>query len=231
MDFLTLVNRARRECGISSAALTTFAGLSVEDTKIKDWVADAWRDLQLHRPDWGFMRKRASFTTVNGQVAYTTAQANASDVADWIRDTFSCYLTATGYPDEQVLPFMDYATWHNVYEFGASRTQSNRPMAVTIKPGAKTLAVGPVPPAGYTIEADYYRTPTELVLITDDPGAVGNGLETRWHMLLVYMSMRSYAAFEAAAEVMTRADYEVKRLLARLEIDQMPPFTFGPPIA
>lgn len=231
MNFLGLVNRLRRECGVSSATLTTFTSLSVEDTKMKDWVAEAWHDLQLHRPDWQWMRKSASFATTGGQQTYTPTQAGATDLADWKRDSFRCYTTATGYGDEQVLPFMDYETHRNVYQFGNMRSTQTRPVVFTVAPGTKNILTGPLPDAGYTIVGDYYRTVTDLSATTDDPASAGNDLDARWHLLLVWMAAKAYAAFEAAPEVMSRADTESSRLLARLEADQMPPMTFGPPLA
>jgi hypothetical protein len=230
MNFLALVNRARRECGISSAALTTFTSLSVEDTKIKEWVGEAWHDLQLHRPDWQWMRKPVSFATVAAQQTYTTAVI-ASDLAAWKLDSFRCYTTASSFADEQILPFMEYETYRNVYLFGSQRTTQTRPVVITVAPGTKNLMTGPLPDAGYTIVGEYYRTVTDLTATTDSPSDSGNGLDARWHMVLVYMAMRGYAAFEAAPEVWTRADFETRRLLSRLEADQMPPITFGPPLA
>lgn len=232
MDYLALVNRTRRECGISASALTSFSSLSTEDTRVKEWVGEAWHDIQLHKRDWQWMRKSTTFTTTASQQSYTATQANAADMADWKRDSFRCYVTATGVADEQILPFMDYERFRDVYLFGASRTQTGRPVCYTIAPGTKNLMLWPTPDAaGYTVVGDYYREITDLVGTTDDPSSAGNDLDSRWHMLIVYFAMESYASYEAASEVMQRALTGKKRLLSKLEIDQLPIITDGPPLA
>lgn len=230
MNYLALVNRTRRECGASSAALASLSALSTEDTRFKSWVNEAWRDLQLHRPDWDWLRKTASFNTVAAQQNYTLAQANAADQAEWKRDSFRAYLAATGYGDEQILPFMEWGTFRNVYLYGAQRAIVGRPVVFTVKPD-HTLALGPVPDAIYGIEGEYFRTVTDLTAETDAPSDAGNGLPDRWHMLVVWMAARMYASFEAAPEVQQRADVETRRLLQRLEFEQLPMLTSGPPLA
>ena|SRR5437868_1562988 len=232
MNFLALVNRTRSECGVSAAALASLTSLSSEDTRVKNWVAEAWHDLQLHKPDWEWMRKSFTFTTTASQQAYTATQASASDMADWKRDTFRCYVTANGVSDEAILPFMDYTTFRDVYLFGTNRTQTGRPVAFTINPGNKNLLLGVIPDAtGYTVDGDYFRNVTDLTADIDDPASTANGLDVRWHMLIVYMAMEMYAAYEAAPEVAARAIAGKKRLMQRLEFDQLPMPTMGPPLA
>jgi len=230
MNYLALVNRARRECGVASSPLATLSGLSTEDSRVATWVAEAWRDLQLHRSDWQWMRKEFAFNTVAADATYTPTEAGATDMADWKRDSFRAYLTATGYADEQVLPFMEWDTFRAMFGFGAQRTQQARPVVFTIKPD-RSLQLGPLPDAIYTINGEYYRTLTELTLTTDDPSAVGNDLPERWHMLIVWMACRSYASYEAASEVLQRAEVETRRLLQRLEFEQLPTLTSGAPLA
>jgi hypothetical protein len=232
MNYLALVNRARIECGINGTALTSFASLSTEDQRIVNWVAEAWHDLQLHKPDWQWMKKTFSFVTIDQQATYANpTDTGVSDCADWKRDSFRCYSTAQAYADEMLLPFMDNDVWRNVYQFGSMRTTYSRPVVFTVQPINKAVSLGPVPISGYTIVGEYFRTPTDLVAITDDPTAAGNDLPARYQMLIVWMAARAYASYEAAPEVLQRAELEWRRLLRRLEFDQLPEITFGPPLA
>lgn len=231
MNFLQLVNRTRQECGVSSIALSALSGLAAADQRIKDWVANAWADLQLAHTDWQFMQGPFTFTTVNNQFFYTPTQAGAPDVADWKRDSFRCYTTASGFADEQILPFMADDVFRDVYQFGSMRTTLSRPVVFTIDPSTRGLSIGPVPLVGYTILGLYYNAPTALVADADDPSTPGNDLPTRWHMLLVWMAAQSYAAYEAAAEVKQRADENATRMMEQLEIEQLPGITFGPSLA
>ena len=82
MNFLALVNRARSECGVSGVALASLSGLATEDARIKNWVAEAWHDIQLHKPDWNWMRKPVSFTTVlYGDSRWTRWRLTANSLA------------------------------------------------------------------------------------------------------------------------------------------------------
>lgn len=231
MNFLALVNRTRRECGVSSSALSSFSGLSVEDARVKEWVSEAWHDVQLHRADWNWMRKPVSFQTVAAQRSYTAAQAGVTDLGDWKRDSFRVYLTASGVVDEQFMPHVDYESFRNIYQFGATSSEPSRPRVFTVNPTDKQLVLAPIPDAVYTVVGEQYHTVTDLVDTTDDPSSAANGLDARFHMLIVYKAMAAYASYEAAPEVLQRADTESRRLMNRLEFDQLPPITFGPPLA
>jgi hypothetical protein len=50
-------------------------------------------------------------------------------------------------------------------------------------------------------------------------------------MLIVWKALESYALHESAQEVLTRALREGTRLMSRLEADQLPEITYGPPLA
>jgi hypothetical protein len=49
--------------------------------------------------------------------------------------------------------------------------------------------------------------------------------------MIVYRAMMFYAGYEAAPEVYQRGELEFKRLMNRLEIDQLPDMVSGPPLA
>jgi hypothetical protein len=227
--FLQLVNRARQECGAGGAALTTLqTGLSTESQRFKDWVNEAWRDVQLHQDDWAWMRSAFTFSTSVGVPTYTQLAANVGDLADLKRDSMRAYNSSVGTNDEQILPFMEYNTWRNVYQFGAMRAQSGRPAVMTLAPD-KSFAIGPLPDVAYTIVGEYYRAPSDLVNDADNP--VAFGLPARYHMLIVYLAMQSYATFYAAPEVMARGETEGNKAMRRLEFDYLPTLISGPPLA
>ena len=231
MTYLDLVNRARRECGVSGADLTTLQNnLTKEGQRFKDWVNDAWREVQMAKPDWEWMRLQFQFDTVVSQNTYSFSQTDTLDLADWRLDAFRCYTTATGTVDEQILPFMYYNTWRDVYQYASMRDTSGRPTVITIQPD-HTLAIGPLPDQVYTITGEFYRVPTDLTADADDPSSPTNGLPARFHMLLVYKAMAAYALFESAAEVAARAMKGEKHQMNRLLVWGMPMITMGAPLA
>lgn len=231
LTFLQLVNRVRRECGVSGTELTTLqSGLTTEQTRFKDWVADAWTDIQLAKQDWLWMRTTFSFNTVAGTQTYAPAAAGVTDLGDWVRGSFRCYTTSVGSGDEQILPFMDWQTWRNVYQFGTMRSTQTRPVVLTVMPD-RSLATGPVPDGVYTIVGEYIRAPSELSADADTVVNTDNSLPERFQMLVVYRAMKAFATFSTAPELLDRATREERRLMQQLTAYGVPTITSGPPLA
>lgn len=144
---------------------------------------------------------------------------------NWKRDSFRCSSVGQSYRDEQLMNYMDWTTFRNLYIYSNMRTTYNRPVVVTIDPH-KNLGFGPVPDIPYVIVGEYYTQPLQLTVDADEPA-----IPSRFHMIIVYRAMMYYAGYEAAPEVMSRGEYEYKRLSSRLYIDQLTTVISGPPLA
>lgn len=225
MNLLELVNRTRTECGISGPPLTTVQNQTGESARVVSWVKQAWIDVQTSKDDWLFMREPFTFNTASQQWEYTPTQAGLTNFANWKRDSFRCSSVGQNYADEQLLNYMDWTTYRNLYRYGNMRTTYARPVVVSITP-EKNLAFGSVPDDAYVIDGEYYIEPVELTMNSDVPA-----IPDRFQMIIVYRAMMYYAGYEAAQEVMARADFEFRRLYSRLEIDQLPTVVNGPPLA
>lgn len=228
MNYLQLVNRTRVECGVSGPTLTTAQGLTGEAARIASWVNSAWVDIQTAKEDWQWMRDAVQFNTATQQQVYTPTQAGVgSTFGNWKRDSFRCSSVGQNYRDEQLLNYMEYTTFRNLYIYGNMRTTYARPVVVSIAPGGdKSLAFGSIPDQAYVITGEYYKRPTEMSADTDEPS-----IPSRFHMIIVYRAMMFYAGYESAAEVYQRGELEFKRLMNRLNIDQLPTAISGPPLA
>jgi len=77
MDFLQLVQRTRRECGVAGSGPSTTASQTGELAKLVEWVQQSWVEIQEEQPDWGFLRNPVSFLTQYGttQVEGDTVKA------------------------------------------------------------------------------------------------------------------------------------------------------------
>lgn len=225
MNFLQLVNRTRHECGVSGADLPSVTGATGEAGRIVDWVRSAWVDVQTAHEDWEFMRQPVEFNLTAQQQTYTAANAGLTDFGNWKRDSFRCSSVGNNYADEQLLNYMDFTTFRNLYQYGNMRNTFARPVVVSVTP-QKSLAFGSIPDQPYVIVGEYYTAPVELSLDADTPT-----LPVRFHMMIVYRAMMYYAGYEAAPEVYSRGELEFRRLMNRLEIDQMPTLVSGPPLA
>lgn len=229
MNLLQLVNRSRRECTDKGSDLTTVQGsLALENQRFKDWVQESWDELRMSNPHWRWLRATAQFDTTALINGISLSAAGAPTCTDWDKGTFRAWRKSVGASDEQILPFMEYETWRNVYQFGAMRTQSSRPVAVTVKPD-NSLGIGPLPDDVYTVVGDYWGTGAALTLDADSP--TDSGLPERFHMLLVYGAMEKFAHHEAAPEVYQRAARSQKTLKNQLFAWGLPVMTSGPSLA
>ena len=225
MNLLQLVNQTRTECGVTGPALVTVQNQTGESARMVAWVQQAWIDIQTSKDDWLFLREPFTFNTVAQQWEYTAAQAGLTDFGNWKRDSFRCSSVGQNYGDEQLMNFMEWTTYRNLYRYANMRRTYARPVVVSITPD-KSLAFGSIPDQAYVIDGEYYTQPVNLTLDTDTPG-----VPDRFHMIIVYRAMMYYAGYEAAPEVMARGEFEYRRLYSRLEIDQLPSITSGPPLA
>lgn len=229
MTLLELINRARVECGVSGAQtpLTTAQSLTGESLRIAQWVISAWDDIQTAKGDWQWMRETVEFDTVAQQQFYTPTQAGiGSTFGNWKRDSFRLSTDGQAYADEQVISYMDYTTFRNLYMYGAMRTTYQRPVVFSVSPSDKSFGLGAIPDAVYVVSGEYYTTPVTLSADADEPAA-----PSRFHMAIVYRAMMFYGGFESAGEVYARGEQEFKRAMSRMEVDQLPTLVSGPALA
>ena len=226
MNYLQLVNRARTECGVSGGDLVTTSGQTGEAARFTGWINSAYVDIQSSKEDWEWMRSDVTFNLVAEQYSYTPTEAGiGATFANWKRNSFRCSTSGNNYGDEQLLNFMDWTTFRDLYQYGNMRTTYSRPVVLSVKPN-KDLAFGPSPDQAYVINAEYYTKPVEFSSDSDEPA-----LPDRFHMLVVYRAMMFYGGYEAAPEVYQRGEFEFKRLMDRLTLDQLPTTVSGPPLA
>jgi hypothetical protein len=225
MNLLQLVNQTRVECGVSGPTLASAQNLTGESARILAWVQQAWIDVQTSKEDWLFLREPFEFNTVAQQWEYTPANAGLTNFGNWKRDSFRASSVNNLYRDEQLMNYMDWTTYRNLYRYANMRNTYARPVVVSITPN-KDLAFGSTPDQAYTIVGEYYTQPVTLSADTDIPG-----IPDRFQMIIVYRAMMYYAGYESAPEVLSRGDYEYRRLYSRMEIDQLPTIVSGPPLA
>lgn len=228
MTLLELVNQLRLECGVTGAVLPTVSNATPgsESSRMVKWIQTAWNDIQSSKEDWLFLRKEFVFNTATHQQIYTpSGDVGLDDFGNWKRDSFRCSSVGSDYRDEQLLNYMDWTTFRNLYRYANMRNTFARPVVVTIDP-LKNLGFGSTPDIPYVIDGEYFTKPVALVNDTDTPA-----IPDRFHMCLVYRAMMYYAGYEAAPEVMSRGEFEYKRLYSALQIDQLPTVVSGPPLA
>lgn len=243
MNFLELCQRTVTECGVATSSavktvLPTVANATGSLGRVVGWVDDAWSDIQMDHEDWDWMRSSVllgggvSFQTVAGQVSYPlgtgpgTLGVEADDFGKWDGGTFRNFPTDNGFLGEMFMDEIPFEYWRDGYMVGAMRTTQTRPVVIAIGPD-QSLCFGPAPSAGYTVTADYYRAPQDLVDNADVPA----GIPTRFHMLIVYRAMMKYAGYESAPEVFQRGSQEAAGMYAQLMSLRAPRIGWGGPLA
>lgn len=294
MNYIQLIQRLKRESGRSGAAPASAATLAGDDVLLGDWIADAWREVQRRRMDWGWMRKTVSGVLVQSQQSYTAAgdldfvriaftagtsaytpgeslvqgavTATVTRVilssGDWSTSdaageliiqplsgafvagaalgdgacnlsgpavsmdpfgrwqeptdyyTIGCYLSA----DPSSVWSLGWMPYEQFQAYYIKRPQTDgRPCAWSVSP-TKALLIGPAPDdGGYSVQADYWASPTELALDADTPA-----MPVQFHMLLVWRALLEIASFDAAPEVEARAVRNLKIVWRDLIEDQAP---------
>lgn len=201
MNFLQLVQRAKRESARSGGTIASVALTSGDDQRIVGWVNDAWVDLQRRSHGWDWMRKELTGSLVAGTRGYTALSLNAlaTDFGRWLPASIEHYAPQVAMASGQRinLKFRDWDAFRSAFEL--QDHAAGDPQYWSVAPDRK-LYVGPTPSAACTLRLGYYKQPYELVLDADTPD-----MPSEFHTLLVWRALMELASFDSAVEVYARA--------------------------
>ncbi len=227
---LQLCQSLRQECTDTGSGPSAVTGQTGELARFVQWIVQAWNELQQESELWRWMRKSFAVNTVasTGEYAYGACTDTVSAVAitrwaRWYRNTFKCYLASAGVGSEYPLLWMEWDDFRRLYRYG---TQNNgQPQRFSIDPSGR-ICLGPKPNDVYVVSGDYQIGPQTLAADGDIPE-----MPTRFHQLIVYEAMSKYGGNRVAPEAILRANAEGGKLRAALELDQLPRWTYGEPLA
>jgi hypothetical protein len=182
---------------------------------------ERWTDLMRGAHDRAFVVAGAMAADLLQDFATAVEQVVAEGKSlDWFRENFDSIVDRHGWA------YTGERNWRSrVIYVTNMRTTYARPVVVSVTPD-KSLAFGSVPDQPYVITAEYYSRPIDFTSDTDQPS-----IPARFQLMIVYRAMMFYAGYEAAPEVYARGEQEFKRLMNRLEIDQLETVVSGPPLA
>jgi hypothetical protein len=219
MTLLELVNRLIAECGVAGGALATLVSPTDESARLTNWIIQSDLEIQELHHDWNFLRAEVEFDTVAGDWSYApvTEITAITKFSEWKTDDLRVYLKSAGYGSETHLgEAMAYDAFRSYWRFNMRRSTQSRPVAWSIAPDY-SLVLGPVPNDVYTVVAEYFKEPT--VMASDGDTTV---IPARFQMSIVYRAMMKYGAYETASEVYNAGQDEYKRMLAAMELNQLP---------
>tara|TARA_Y100001963_G_C6746082_1_gene431666 strand:+ start:498 stop:1121 length:624 start_codon:yes stop_codon:yes gene_type:complete len=197
MTFLQLCQRLVQETGIADDGPGTTVNQTGDMGRIVNWVNDAWLKIQSLRSDWNWMWGTGSSTLTSG-----TSTITLPTTVETVKRV------SLG---ESYLQSSDYNAFADSYRV----IQDGDPSVWTMKPDG-VLAFNAKPTSNKTATYEYYSVPSTMSATTDAPG-----LPDRYHMLIVYEALRSYAQFDEAPELEKKGYLYYEEMLADLERDQL----------
>jgi hypothetical protein len=218
MNYLELCKRTHEMAGLSGtgpASVVSQAGISA---RVVNWVAQAWDEIQTVRTDWKWRRKSETIAVTTGLGTYAL-ETLFPDYEDIVRGSVRVYGAGETIADRTKLEFILWQEWIDQYE---NITVPGRPTVYTIDP-ANNLIIGPgVPEKDYTLLFDYVKQVTQLAANGDTPD-----MPVQFHMAIVYLALRYYAAYDDATQVYQDADAQYRRAIARMASTQAMPMVIS----
>lgn len=225
MNFLEICQGIVRDGGISGS-IANVTGQTGELLRVVRWANDAYRYILNMHKDWKFLRKDVAFPVIVGTAEYSASALSLADFGEWKLDSFRAYDTAIGFADEQFVRYMlNYDDFRNQFMFGTNRTTTGRPTLAAEKPD-QTLRLWPIPDANYTVTGEYYRVPPDMAANADIPA-----FPARYHKAIVYRALMLYAEYEGDASLFASMQSEFGRIIAQLELGNLPDMEAAGPMA
>ena len=205
MNWLQLAQEVKRESGLTGGGPSALATATGDDLRIFNWVAWAWRDIDLMHEAW-LWRRGAALATTSASMTLPGAAIPPGfarpDFGSWIQssDVYSpsAYRVTDGKIAERNLTFLEYDTFRRNFIQGTHTAAGLQYW--TIAPSGD-LMVGPTPDAAHVVRADYIKDHVALSADTSTPA-----MPARFHPLITWYALREYGGFDAASEVWQRAD-------------------------
>jgi hypothetical protein len=215
MNFLDLCKRVRSECGISGNGPLSVNNQTGESARIVGWVASAYGDIQMKRPNWLWMKGSFSFNTTPNEGIYTSGQAGiVSRFLAWDILSLSVYSQASGVSDAAFLQYVPYPDFRDAFLTGTPIR--GKPFNFSVAPN-KNLVINPISDQVHTVSGEYYKSNQFLTGNMDIPE-----MPEQYHEAIVYRAMMKYGRYEAAGEIYGDAEKEYKRIINQMELHELP---------
>ena len=212
MNFLAMAQRVKRESGRGSVAIASVVTATGEDLDICNWVAAAWRDIQLMAYNWAWMRVSIIGDLVIDTIEHSPLSLGAANFRKWVPESDDYRMTvyeSSNTAAEWPIRFLPYERFRGRFIVGDQTAAA--PQFWTQSPQGNFM-IGPKPDLGtYKLRADYFMAPDELAEDNDVPG-----MPDQFHMLIVWDALMHAASFDAAPEVHSRARDNSEKMLNSL---------------
>lgn len=192
--FLVLTNKLLRRLNEVQLTSTTFADARNTQAMAQDAIIAAIAEINTSETQWPWNTQTGTTNVVLNTLAYQFD--NDEIVPDW--DTFRLLKTATVQPFPlKYLTSEEYYKFYRQIDIQAIDTVTNvgqgTPRFIFPVPGG--FGISPSPDTTYTINYEYYVTPTELSLHSDICV-----IPTVWDYVIINMALKHYYMYKDNTE-------------------------------
>ena len=222
MNYLELVRRASRECGITNRDIITLDGQTGEVLRVKEWVNSAYEEIQNQRR-WDWLWRKTSQALVIGTNEYSPTTDWTLSTLEWSGETLKLHDPAVGVTDRQPLNFVSWLDFSASYQ--SPESQSGRPTVAAVRPDG-VIVFNVLPDKAYVFEGEYYKTSDVLSANTDVPA-----MPAQYHMAIVWGAVMLYAQYEEAGVLMQTASGNLSRFIGLMMVTELPISMAASPLA
>jgi len=223
VNLLKMCQRVFSEAGISGQ-ITSCENQTGEALRVVQWVAQSYSDiLNDQGMVWRFIHKTYTKQLTAGKGAYSFEEIGVPNGVQWDTREMRVAVNAD-LSDETFLEHMRFPAFKDFWLFSSRRTVEGRPLNVATD-NEMNLRIAPIPDQPYWLSFQAEAMAPDLVSNEDTPV-----FPERYHMAIVWKALREYGMFEAAPEVVSRADTNLTKALFNLSLDQTDEVVVGSPI-
>lgn len=233
MNYLELVQESIRQSGAHLNPPDSLSNIDGLSFLFKEWVSQAWKEIQLERRDWQFGIEESNYFVqpISGNINTVALPENLSnDVQkNWrliaLREVYISDPSDTSkYP--QKVTYVPWSSWPRVYgkTYSGDLTVSqsgntNTPRYYTVSPDG-SMKMFPAPDKNYTME--FYAPKTIQTLSAEEDVPF---IPEEYHHIIVWKCLMDYAMYHDDRGIFEKARNKYGVYKKRLESAEMPSVT------
>lgn len=233
MNFLQLVQKAIRKSGARASVPSSLSLVEGIQLEFKNYVIDAWREIQMERRDWYFRQAEQSIDIDNLSLTdgmrVPTSLINVANSRsfNWI-SLFDVYvrLRADDTDPPSKIYFVPWNSWNDSFgrsdaqlEYNDNQNIEGRPRYFTIAPTGE-IWLNPIPDVNYEMQ---FFGPTAVEELSNDSDTPF--LPTDYHDMIVWRAVREYALYHNDTGTAERASVKYTFFKKALDDEYLPHMT------
>ena len=213
MNTLALVRKVCNRAGFERP--NSFSALTPEQSDAKEWVQDAWVEIQLSCLEWSFLKKRKEVVVSSGKATYSKTELSLPLLRRWLEGNSFIQETGVGSKKRKItlISHDDMVLFKELDEkIGVPAYYSTDISG--------TLFLFPTPDKGYLFTANYYEKPTVL----EDEQSVP-ACDDEHHMAIYNLAMHTYSISDNDPELEQQSFADFNVAMSKLDSAHCPQFT------